>query len=341
MKKQTRKVWVGNVPIGGGAPVAVQSMTTTDTADVDATVRQILQLQHAGCDIVRVAVPNEACAAALADIKKEVTVPLVADVHFRWDLAEQSVKNGADKLRINPGNMPLGAQTTRLAALCRERNLPVRIGLNGGSFQGEGDEAVLQAMRRYVDYFEKCGFEQLVLAVKSSDVLQTIRCNRALAAAFDYPLHVGLTESGIAEKGIVKSAVAIGSLLADGIGDTIRVSLTDDPVKEVQCAHEILRACGREKNYAEVISCPTCGRCHIDLIPMARAVNEHVKDVRIPLRIAVMGCAVNGPGEAKNADLGMAGGEEKAVFFRHGKVYRTVTENILQEFLGEIDQLLQ
>ncbi len=346
MYHRTKTIQIGTVAIGNGAEIAVQSMTTVPPSDVESTLLQINRLQQAGCSVVRVAVPTMADAEAIAALKQRTSVPIVADVHFDWRLAVAAIRSGADKIRINPGNVGLGEGLDCVIAEAKRAGIPIRIGINGGSLPAEflKDEAagMAELMRRYVRYFEERGFFDLVLSAKSSDVATSSRVNRLLAQAYDYPIHIGLTEAGTAERGILKSAVVAGALLTDGIGDTLRVSLTDDPVREAEAALEILQAVGKKKDFVEVISCPTCGRCRIDLIPLAQAVSEHVKGVKKSMKIAVMGCAVNGPGEAKNADLGLAGGDGKAVFFKKGKIFKSVSdsENILAEFLREIDREL-
>ena len=347
MQRQLKKeVKIGNLKIGGTNPIAIQTMLNVPVKDIAGNVAQAQRVAAAGCQIVRVTVPTPADAAVVAAIKEKVDIPVVADIHFDYRAALAALDAGADKIRINPGNVGLGEGLDYVIAEAKRAGIPIRIGINGGSLPAEflKDEAagMAELMRRYVRYFEERGFFDLVLSAKSSDVATSIRVNRLLAQAYDYPIHIGLTEAGTAERGILKSAVVAGALLTDGIGDTLRVSLTDDPVREAEAALEILQAVGKKKDFVEVISCPTCGRCRIDLIPLAQAVSEHVKGVKKSMKIAVMGCAVNGPGEAKNADLGLAGGDGKAVFFKKGKIFKSVSdsENILAEFLMEIDREL-
>ena len=343
----TKVVRVGDVLIGGGNKIAVQSMTNTVTKNADATSEQINALTDAGCDIVRVAVADAADAEALGDIKKRIKVPLVADIHFDYRLAVAAVRNGADKIRINPGNIGSGDGLKKIISAAKERGVAIRIGVNGGSLGkdilarfGNTAAALAESALEYVRRFEDMGFDNIVLSVKSSDVRKTVDACRILAKECDYPQHIGVTESGSGESARVKSAIGIGALLLDGIGDTIRVSLTDNPVKEVLFAKEILRAVGKDKNYCEVISCPSCGRCGINLIAVAQEIKEYVKDIKKPMKIAVMGCAVNGPGEAADADLGLAGGQGKAVFFKNGKVFRTVAaDGMTEEFKREIDKI--
>ena len=343
----TKVVRVGDVLIGGGNKIAVQSMTNTVTKNADATSEQINALTDAGCDIVRVAVADAADAEALGDIKKRIKVPLVADIHFDYRLAVAAVRNGADKIRINPGNIGSGDGLKKIISAAKERGVAIRIGVNGGSLGkdilarfGNTAAALAESALEYVRRFEDMGFDNIVLSVKSSDVRKTVDACRILAKECDYPQHIGVTESGSGESARVKSAIGIGALLLDGIGDTIRVSLTDNPVEEVLFAKEILRAVGKDKNYCEVISCPSCGRCGINLIAVAQEIKEYVKDIKKPMKIAVMGCAVNGPGEAADADLGLAGGQGKAVFFKNGKVFRTVAaDDMTEEFKREIDKI--
>ena len=343
----TKVVRVGDVLIGGGNKIAVQSMTNTVTKNADATSEQINALTDAGCDIVRVAVADAADAEALGDIKKRIKVPLVADIHFDYRLAVAAVRNGADKIRINPGNIGSADGLKKIISAAKERGVAIRIGVNGGSLGkdilarfGNTAAALAESALEYVRRFEDMGFDNIVLSVKSSDVRKTVDACRILAKECDYPQHIGVTESGSGESARVKSAIGIGALLLDGIGDTIRVSLTDNPVEEVLFAKEILRAVGKDKNYCEVISCPSCGRCGINLIAVAQEIKEYVKDIKKPMKIAVMGCAVNGPGEAADADLGLAGGQGKAVFFKNGKVFRTVAaDGMTEEFKREIDKI--
>ena len=343
----TKVVRVGDVLIGGGNKIAVQSMTNTVTKNADATSEQINALTDAGCDIVRVAVADAADAEALGDIKKRIKVPLVADIHFDYRLAVAAVRNGADKIRINPGNIGSGDGLKKIISAAKERGVAIRIGVNGGALGkdilarfGNTAAALAESALEYVRRFEDMGFDNIVLSVKSSDVRKTVDACRILAKECDYPQHIGVTESGSGESARVKSAIGIGALLLDGIGDTIRVSLTDNPVEEVLFAKEILRAVGKDKNYCEVISCPSCGRCGINLIAVAQEIKEYVKDIKKPMKIAVMGCAVNGPGEAADADLGLAGGQGKAVFFKNGKVFRTVAaDGMTEEFKREIDKI--
>ncbi len=342
-----RTVRVGNVVLGGGR-IAVQSMTTERTGDVEKCVAQILRLEQAGCEIVRVAVPEEADARAIAKIKEKIHIPIVADVHFSARLAVLAVEHGADKLRVNPGN--LGGEIGR--ASCRERvkahGIPVRVGANTGSIEprfleryGRSAEALVFSALANVETLEKQGVKDIVVSVKASDVPLTVAAYTLLSERCGYPLHLGVTEAGTERAGVLKSAVGIGSLLLRGIGDTIRVSLTADPVKEVEAAHEILRACGLETDYVEVVSCPTCGRCRYDCMGLADRVSERVKGVRKKLKIAVMGCVVNGPGEAKGCDLGIAGGTDYCVIIQKGKENERVSADCAEAaFFGRLEELL-
>lgn len=342
-----RRVSVGNVVLGGGK-IAVQSMTTVKTGDVEKCVAQILRLEGAGCDVVRVAVLDEADAKAISSLRRYVHVPVVADIHFSPKLAVAAIEAGADKVRINPGNIG-GEENINLVADCiKAHRIPVRVGANTGSIEpnflkkyGRTAEALAESALYNVSVLEKRGIEDIVISVKSSSVPMTVEAYELLAEKCGYPLHVGVTEAGTPETGIVKSSIGIGSLLLKGIGDTIRVSLSADPVEEVVAAHRILQACGLEKNFVEVVSCPTCGRCMYDSIGLAKAVNERVKGVKKPLKIAVMGCVVNGPGEAADCDLGIAGGKEYCVIMQKGRENERVSVGEAQaEFFRRLEGLL-
>ncbi len=348
MRKRTRQVSVGGVTIGGGAPVRIQSMTTVKTSDVARAAEQAGRLEAAGCEIVRVAVSDEADAAAIGKLKESIRIPVVADIHFSPKLAVAAVENGADKVRINPGNIGGEREIAYVADCIRAHRIPVRVGANTGSIEknflekyGRSAEALVESALYNVGILERHGVEDIVISVKASDVPLTEAAYSLLSERTDYPLHVGVTEAGTTEAGVVKSAVGIGSLLLKGIGDTIRVSLTDDPVREVYAAKEILRACGLDKNYVEVVSCPTCGRCEWESMALAREVTEFVRPYAKRAKVAVMGCIVNGPGEARDADLGIAGGKGKCVLFRKGEPYRTISaENAGKEFFEELKKLL-
>lgn len=340
---KTREISIGDVTIGGGNPVAVQSMTNTKTEDAGATAAQIHRLEQAGCDIVRVAVPTMEAAEEIAQIKRQVSVPVVADIHFDYRLAIAAVMHGADKIRINPGNIGSRERIQAVVDKCRERDIPIRVGVNSGSLEkhllekygGVTPEALVESALDQVHIIEGMGYENLVISIKSSDVLQGIRAHELIAAKTDYPLHVGITESGTVMAGSIKSAVGIGNILYQGIGDTIRVSLTGDPVEEVKAANLILKSLGLKKGGISVVSCPTCGRTQIDLIGLATRVEEMVQDFDLDIKVAVMGCVVNGPGEAREADLGIAGGIGEGLLIRKGEVIRKVPEDELLEALRQ------
>ncbi|HHV98133.1 MAG TPA: flavodoxin-dependent (E)-4-hydroxy-3-methylbut-2-enyl-diphosphate synthase [Clostridiaceae bacterium] len=347
-RKKTKKVRVGDVFIGGDAPVLVQSMTNTDTRDVKATVEQIKKLEEAGCDIVRVAVPDEEAAQAIKSIKREIKIPLVADIHFDYRLAIESVKNGADKIRINPGNIGGKDRVLQVVKAAQEHGVPIRIGINSGSieknilkkYNGVTPEAMAESALGHAEILEECGFDQIVLSLKASSVPMTIAAYRLISQKTDYPLHIGVTEAGTVFHGTVKSAVGLGCLLAEGIGDTLRVSLTGDPVEEVRVGNAILKALGIGKKGIEIISCPTCGRTQINLIDIAKQVEERVQNIQKDIKIAIMGCAVNGPGEAREADLGIAGGKGEALLFKKGEIIRKIPQNrIVEELVEEIEKL--
>lgn len=346
-EKKTRTVFVGGVPVGGGNAVSVQSMTNTDTRDAAATVAQIHALEAAGCDIVRVAVPDEAAARAIAQIKREIHIPLVADIHFDYRLALLCMENGVDKVRINPGNIGDQSKVRAVCDMAKEKHIPIRIGVNGGSLEkhllqkygAPTAQALVESALAHAALLEECGFYDIVLSLKASDVPTMIEAYRLAHEACDYPLHLGVTEAGTYESGIVKSAVGIGTLLSSGIGDTIRVSLTDDPVREVSAGIEILKSLGLRKSGVTFVSCPTCGRCQIDLIGIANEVYERVKHLDKDIKIAVMGCAVNGPGEARDADIGIAGGDGIGLLFKKGEIVRRVPQaEIVDTLMQEIEQ---
>ena len=349
MANQTKTVRVGGVSVGGGAPIRIQSMTTTKTADLEKTVAQIHALEKAGCEIIRVAVADEADALAIKSLKEKISIPLVADIHFSPKLAVLAIENGADKVRINPGNIGGEAEIKYVADCIKAYGIPVRVGSNTGSIEknflekyGKSAEALVESALYNVGILEKFGVNDIVISVKASDVPLTVKAYSLLAQKTEYPLHLGVTEAGTTEAGIVKSAVGIGSLLLQGIGDTIRVSLTDDPVKEVYAAQNILRACGLESEYVEVVSCPTCGRCAWESMELANKVTEFVRPYKKRAKIAVMGCVVNGPGEAKDADLGIAGGNGSCLIFKKGEPFKKVcAESAEEEFFKEIRTLLE
>ncbi|MBR2024097.1 MAG: flavodoxin-dependent (E)-4-hydroxy-3-methylbut-2-enyl-diphosphate synthase [Clostridia bacterium] len=346
---QTKRVRIGDTVIGGGERIKIQSMTTTKTADVESTIKQIAELEQAGCEIVRVAIADEADAYAVKTVKDKIGIPLVADIHFSPKLAVLAIENGADKVRINPGNIG-GEKEIRLVADCvKQHKIPVRVGANTGSIEknflekyGKNEYALVESALYNVGILERFGVEDLVISVKASSVPLTVSAYELLATKTSYPLHVGVTEAGTTEAGIVKSAVGIGSLLLKGIGDTIRVSLTDNPVREVESAKLVLRACGLDEEYVEVVSCPTCGRCSWESMGLANKVTEFVKPYKKRAKIAVMGCVVNGPGEAKDADLGIAGGNGVCLLFKKGEPYKKVpAEQAEEELFKEIKALLQ
>ena len=338
----TKKVKVGNIFIGGGEDIAIQSMCNTRTSDAKATIEQILSLEEAGCDIIRVAVPDEDSARAIKEIKENIHIPLVADIHFDWRLAIKSMENGVDKVRINPGNIGKEEGVRLVAECAKAYGVPIRIGVNTGSIEkellqkyGPTPEAMVESANRHIDMLLKYDFDDIVVSLKASDVNKTIDVYRLMAKSCPYPLHLGVTEAGTFLGGTIKSAIGIGSLLKDGIGDTIRVSLTDDPIEEVKVAKQILKALDLRKNMPTFISCPTCGRTNIGLIPLAKRVEEYLENVNKSITVAVMGCAVNGPGEAREADIGIAGGNGEGLIFKKGSIIRKVPEECLFDCLKE------
>ncbi len=347
-RRKTRPIWVGGVQVGGDAPVCVQSMTNTDTRNVAATVAQINKLAAAGCEIVRVAVPDRQAAGALSAIKKQINIPLIADVHFDYRLALRALEEGVDGLRINPGNIGKPEKVAAIVEAAKKRKVPIRVGVNAGSLEKSLVQkhgavtapALVESALGHIRLLEKLGFFEIKVSVKASDVPLMIEAYRLLAEKVDYPLHVGVTEAGTMRSGIVKSAVGIGTLLAEGIGDTIRVSLTGDPVEEVRVGYEILKALGLRKRGIELISCPTCGRTEIDLVRIATEVEERLRDFPAPLKVAVMGCVVNGPGEARHADVGIAGGKGGGLLFRRGEIIRRVPEEkLVEELVREVEKM--
>ena len=330
----TKQILVGGVPMGGGAPVSIQSMCNTDTRDPAATLAQIKALAAAGCEIVRVAVPDRAAGEAIEAIKKDCPLPLVADIHFDYRLAILAAERGADKIRVNPGNIGGPENVRKVVAACRERGLPIRIGVNGGSLErpllekygGSTPEAMLESAQGHIRLLEEQGFEDICVSLKASTVRDTVAAYRLAHEALPYPLHVGVTEAGGGEAAVIKSAAGIGALLLEGIGDTLRVSLTGDPVREVEVARELLRAVGLRRDGVELVACPTCGRTEVDLERLLEQTHLGLKDCRRPIRVAVMGCAVNGPGEARSADYGIAGGKGWGLLFRKGETVGRVPE---------------
>jgi len=347
-RKKTNQIRIGEVHVGGGAQVSVQSMTNTPTDNVPATVSQINRLAAAGCEIVRVAVPGEAAASAIRNIKAAISIPLIADIHFNYRLAIASVQAGADGLRINPGNIGSSRKIKAVADCARDANVPIRVGVNAGSLEkeilgkhnGATAEAMVESALRNVDILKSIDFDSVKVSIKASDVPRTVAAYRLFSSKSDIPVHLGVTEAGGLFPGVVKSALGIGILLAEGIGDTIRVSLTRDPVEEVRVGYEILKALGLRHRGPDIISCPTCGRCNIDLFDIAETVEKRVATMTAPIKIAVMGCVVNGPGEAREADIGIAGGDGKGVLFKKGKVVETLAqEDIARALLKELDEL--
>jgi (E)-4-hydroxy-3-methylbut-2-enyl-diphosphate synthase len=347
-RKQTRKIRVGDIYIGGDAPITVQSMTNTDTRDVRATVDQIKRLEAAGCDIVRVAVPDSEAASAIGEIKKTIKLPLVADIHFDYRLALDCIRNGADKIRLNPGNIGGQDRVRIVADMAKERQIPIRIGVNSGSVErsilerygGVTPEGMVESALAHAAMLENADFEDISISIKASNVPMTISAYRLLSQKCSYPVHVGVTEAGTVYKGTIKSSVGIGCLLAEGIGDTIRVSLTGDPVEEVKVGKQILKSLGITKEGIEVVSCPTCGRTRIDLIGIADMLEPILDKIDKNIKVAIMGCAVNGPGEAKDADIGIAGGIDEALLFKKGKIIRKIPQDrIVEELIMEINQL--
>ena len=342
-REQTKVITIGDRKIGGGNPVLIQSMTNTPTEDVEATVAQILRLEQAGCEIIRCTVPDIEAAQALAKIKERIHIPLVADIHFDYKMAIAAMENGADKIRINPGNIGGKDKVAAVVATAKERHIPIRVGVNSGSlerelvekYHGVMAEGIVESALDKVGIIEDCGYDNLVISIKSSDVMMCVKAHELLAAETNYPLHVGITESGTVTSGNIKSAVGLGIILNQGIGDTIRVSLTGDPVEEIRSAKLILRTLGLRKGGIEVVSCPTCGRTKIDLIGLARQVEEMVQDIPLDIKVAVMGCAVNGPGEAKEADIGIAGGIGEGLLIKRGEIVRKVPEQELLHTLRE------
>ncbi len=344
----TKRIFVGQVPVGGGAPVSIQSMCNTKTDDVAATVAQIRKLEHAGCEIIRVAIPDEAAAKAVDKIKEQIHIPLIADIHFNYKYALMCAERGIDAIRINPGNIGAEENVKAVADACRSRSIPIRIGVNGGSLEkelrakygGVTAEALVESAMGHVRLLNKFDFDDICISVKCSDVPLTMAAYQLLHERTDYPLHLGVTEAGTPSMGIIKSAMGIGGLLCLGIGDTIRVTLTADPVEEVYAGQKILRAAGLRKTGVNLIACPTCGRTRIDLIPIAEEVERRLQNCDKNITVAVMGCAVNGPGEASAADIGIAGGKGEGLLFRKGEIlYKVPQEQLVDALMAEIEKL--
>jgi len=337
-REETRKVKVGEFELGGNNKVWIQSMTNTFTKDVDSTVKQIKQLADAGCDIVRVAVLDMVDARALGEIKKRISIPLVADIHFDYRLALESIHQGVDKIRLNPGNIPKREHVEEVVRACKEKNIPIRIGVNSGSLPNRmapTAENMVATAKHHIEILESMGFYDIALSLKATDMRLMIEANRLAAKTFPYPLHLGVTEAGTAFSGAIKSAMGIGILLAEGIGNTIRVSLTDNPVLEIQAAKEILKNLGLRDKVPNLISCPTCGRIQYDMIDIAKKVEQYLLKVNKNINVAIMGCAVNGPGEATHADIGIAGGKGEAILFRRGKIIKKIKESEVYDVLVE------
>ncbi len=346
-RRKTHKVKVGNLFIGGDAPITVQSMTKTPTHDIDATLQQIYALQQAGCDIVRVAVPDDRAADALEEIRINIQIPLVADIHFNAKYAMRALEQGVDKLRLNPGNIKDEKKIADIVAAAKERKVPIRIGVNAGSldskirdkFGGVCPEAMVASAEEEVQLLERLDFHDIVISLKASDVLMCVKAYELAAQKFQYPLHIGVTEAGLARAGTVKSSIGLGHLLLQGIGDTLRVSLTTDPIEEIKVGYELLSALDIRKRGMSIISCPSCGRCDIDVVPLAGKVQELLAGRDTPMTVAVMGCEVNGPGEARAADVGLAGGAGVGLIFAQGKIVKKVsTEEMLDAFMEVLDE---
>ncbi len=345
-RKLTKEVKIGNRIIGGNHPIAIQSMTNTKTEDIEKTVAQIQALTEAGCEIIRCAVPTIEAAQALAEIKKQISIPLVADIHFDYKLAIAAMENGADKIRINPGNIGSSDRVKAVVDVAKDRNIPIRVGVNSGSlekdlvekYHGVTAEGIVESALDKVRLIEDMGYDNLVISIKSSDVMMCVKAHELISDKTDHPLHVGITESGTLISGNIKSSIGLGLILSQGIGDTIRVSLTGDPLEEIKSAKLILRTLGIRKGGIEVVSCPTCGRTRIDLISLANQVENMVADIPLDLKVAVMGCVVNGPGEAKEADIGIAGGIGEGLIIKKGEVYKKVPEDqLLSELRYELE----
>lgn len=345
-RRRTRQVSVGGILIGGNAPVSVQTMLNTKTTDIAGSVKQIERYKAAGCDLIRIAVPDEDSALAFGEIVKITKLPLIADVHYSYKLAHMAIDNGAKKIRINPGNMRDFSQISELAERMSDEGIPVRVGVNGGSLEPRFDgmneaDALCQSALECANLFEKGGLKDIVIAIKHSDALTMIEANRKLASACDYPLHIGVTEAGTMRTGLIKSAFGIGTLLNEGIGDTIRISLSADPIEEVYAGKTILKMLGLRNNSPEVVACPTCARTQIDVAGLSAKIEEMTANVSSPIKISVLGCPLNGIGEGKNSDIGIAGGKDKSVLMKYGKIYKTVENDLLfKEFKQILSEVL-
>lgn len=349
LRRKSRAVMAGDVQIGGGANISVQSMTNTFTKDIGSTVAQILGLEEAGCEIVRVAVADNEDAEAIKKIKKQIHIPIVADIHFDYRLALKAIESGVDKLRINPGNIGSADRVKKIVEMAKPKNIPIRIGVNAGSIQKDilkkydGNvtaEGMVESALEHVKILEDLDYENIVVSMKGTDIKMTIDAYRSIAKKVDYPLHLGITHSGTLFEGSIRSAIGVGSLLADGIGDTIRISLTDDPTEEVKVAREILKSLNLRNFGINYITCPTCGRTKINIIELSKKIQEGLKNVNKPITVAIMGCAVNGPGEARQSDIGIAGGSGEALLFKKGKIVRKIKEEeVIQTLLDEIEKM--
>lgn len=348
MRRKTKKITYGNVDIGGDSQITVQSMTNTDTRDVEATVAQIKDLEAVGCDLIRVAVLDEDAALSIEKIKEQINIPIIADIHFDYNLALLSIKSGVDGLRINPGNIGDRSKVEKVVKACKEKGIPIRIGVNSGSisnetlkkFGGVNVDSMVHSAMEHIKILEDLNYFNIKVSLKATDINLTIDSYEKISKMIDYPLHIGITEAGTVWSGTIKSSVGIGALLSKGLGDTLRVSLTGDPIEEVRVGKQILRSLGLLKDKVEIISCPTCGRTQIDLISLANEVEKRLENISKPIKVAIMGCPVNGPGEAKEADIGIAGGKDYGLIFRKGKIIKRVKEEeIIDQLISEIDKL--
>ena len=346
-RRKTKEVRVGSLKIGGDNPISIQSMTNTDTRDAKSTINQIKRLEEVGCDVVRVAVPDMEAAKNIGEIKKNVGIPVIADIHFDYRLALEAIEQGVDGVRINPGNIGSIEKVKMVVNKCKEKDLKIRIGVNGGSLEKEllekygspTAQALVESALRHVKILEDLDFHNIVISLKSSDIYKTIEAYELISKQVDYPLHIGITESGSVKKGTIKSSIGVGALLLRGIGDTVRISLTGDPTEEVKVGKEILRSLGLLNDKIKVISCPTCGRCNIDLISVVNEVEEKISKINKDMTVAIMGCAVNGPGEAKEADIGIAGGKGEGLLFKKGEIVRKIKgDYLVEELLNEIEK---
>ncbi|MFW5873121.1 MAG: flavodoxin-dependent (E)-4-hydroxy-3-methylbut-2-enyl-diphosphate synthase [Bacillota bacterium] len=347
IRKKTKKINLGSVDIGGDAPISIQSMTNTKTSNIDATIDQIKELITAGCEIIRVAVPDMASVKFLPDILNASSIPVIADIHFDYKLALGSIDAGIDGLRLNPGNIGGFNKVKEVVLACKEKNIPIRIGVNSGSLDkniaekyGHSAEAMVASAQKHISYLEKLNFSDIIVSLKSSSIMMTLKANQLFAEKYDYPLHIGITEAGGGRAGDIKSAAGIGALLSHGLGDTLRISLTENPVREVEAGLQILRSFGLRDKGIEIISCPTCGRTEIDLLKLSKQVKAALKNFDLNLTVAVMGCAVNGPGEASQADIGIAGGKGIGLIFKKGEIIKKVSEDeLLNELITEIKKM--